>query len=62
MIPKKGGLGRGLDALLGAATRGQLAVESSVVTETLRQLPVEGRKTADETDNNWCFRTFAMRL
>lgn len=41
MIPKKGGLGRGLDALLGAATRGQLAAESSVVTETLRQLPVE---------------------
>ena len=41
MIPKKGGLGRGLDALLGAATRGQLAVESSIVTETLRQLPVE---------------------
>ena len=41
MIPKKGGLGRGLDALLGAATRGQPAVEAGIVTETLRQLPVE---------------------
>ncbi len=42
MIRKKGGLGRGLDALLGAsaAARGEPALEPDV-TETLRSLPVE---------------------
>jgi len=40
MIRKKGGLGRGLDALLGAAARSEPATESGV-TEVLRQLPVE---------------------
>ena len=40
IIRKKGGLGRGLDALLGAATRGETAPEPPAV-ETLRQVPVE---------------------
>ena len=42
MIRKKGGLGRGLDALLGAsaAARGEPALEPDVA-ETLRSLPVE---------------------
>ncbi len=40
MIRKKGGLGRGLDALLGAAARGEPVPESGA-TEILRQLSVE---------------------
>ena len=40
IIRKKGGLGRGLDALLGAATRSEAAPESPAV-EILRQVPVE---------------------
>ncbi|MCC8986653.1 MAG: ParB/RepB/Spo0J family partition protein [Candidatus Contendobacter sp.] len=40
MIRKKGGLGRGLDALLGAATRSETAPEPPAV-EILRQVPVE---------------------
>ena len=42
MIKKKGGLGRGLDALLGAASaaRGE-TVPDLAIAETLRQLPVE---------------------
>ncbi|MDG4553238.1 MAG: ParB/RepB/Spo0J family partition protein [Candidatus Competibacter sp.] len=40
MIKRKGGLGRGLDVLLGAAARGEAAPDPSPV-ETLRQLPVE---------------------
>ncbi len=40
IIRKKGGLGRGLDALLGAATRSETAPESPAV-EILRQVPVE---------------------
>jgi ParB family chromosome partitioning protein len=42
MIKKKGGLGRGLDALLGASTaaRGETAPDPADA-ETLRQLPVE---------------------
>ena len=42
MIKRKGGLGRGLDALLGAsmAARGETAPDL-VAAETLRQLPVE---------------------
>ncbi|MCC7219458.1 MAG: ParB/RepB/Spo0J family partition protein [Candidatus Contendobacter sp.] len=40
MIRKKGGLGRGLDALLGAAARSETVPESGA-TETLRQLSVE---------------------
>ncbi|RUQ33525.1 MAG: ParB/RepB/Spo0J family partition protein [Candidatus Competibacteraceae bacterium] len=40
MIRKKGGLGRGLDALLGAAARSETVPESGP-TEILRQLSVE---------------------
>ena len=40
IIRKKGGLGRGLDALLGAATRSETAPEPPAV-EILRQVPVE---------------------
>ncbi len=40
MIRKKGGLGRGLDALLGAAARSETVPESGA-TEILRQLSVE---------------------
>ncbi len=39
MIKRKGGLGRGLDVLLGAAARGEAPDPSPA--ETLRQLPVE---------------------
>ena len=40
MIQKKGGLGRGLDGLLGAAARGEPSPKSGA-TEILRQLSVE---------------------
>ncbi|MDG4550244.1 MAG: ParB/RepB/Spo0J family partition protein [Candidatus Contendobacter sp.] len=40
MIKKKGGLGRGLDALLGVATRGEAPPDPAAV-ETFRSLPVD---------------------
>ncbi|MBE2295076.1 MAG: ParB/RepB/Spo0J family partition protein [Phycisphaerales bacterium] len=41
MIKRKGGLGRGLDVLLGAATLDVVAPSLPLAEETLRQLPVE---------------------
>lgn len=41
MIRKKGGLGRGLDALLGAGAPSGAGASGPVPRETLRQLPVE---------------------
>ena len=40
MIKKRGGLGRGLDALLGAGAAARSETPPTPAVETLRQLPI----------------------